>query len=206
MSRSENRDGLDERSADCPYGGDMAELRLPPLVDEVVRLRPWRESDVPAGLMAFADPTVHRFSWPHSTPYTEDDARRFFVEQERARLHGAAVEFALVEPHDEEAVLGGGSLYAVDLEQGRAGVGYWLAPHARGRGVVTHAVRLVARWAFEDLGLARLELTCAPDNQASQRVAERCGFTREGVLRAHMPFKGGRRDTVVFGLLPGELR
>ena len=54
--------------------------------------------------------------------------------------------------------------------------------------------------------LARLELTCGPDNLASQRVAERCGFTREGVLRSHVPFKGARRDSVVFSLLPGELR
>ena len=59
---------------------------------------------------------------------------------------------------------------------------------------------------FEDLQLARLELNCGPDNLASQRVAERCGYTREGVLRSHIPFKGMRRDTVVFSLLPGELR
>jgi RimJ/RimL family protein N-acetyltransferase len=47
---------------------------------------------------------------------------------------------------------------------------------------------------------------CGPDNAASQRVAERCGFIREGVLRSHLPFKGGRRDTVLFSLLPAELR
>jgi RimJ/RimL family protein N-acetyltransferase len=78
-------------------------------------------------------------------------------------------------------------------------------PDARGRGIASRAVRLMARWAFDELGIARLEMTCAPDNPASQRVAERCGFTREGVMRSHMPFKGGRRDTVVFSLLPGEL-
>src|SRR6478609_110225 len=61
---------------------------------------------------------------------------------------------------------------------------------------------LVARWAFSELGLARLELTCGPDNEASQRVAARCGFVREGVLRSHIAFKGGRRDTVVFSVLP----
>jgi RimJ/RimL family protein N-acetyltransferase len=186
----------------------MAELLLPttpPLADEVVLVRPWRESDVPAKLMAFADPTVQRFSWSRTTPYTEEDARGFFAEQEQARLRGEELSFALVEPSDDEAVLGGGSLYDVDLDQGRAAVGYWLAPHARGRGVATHAVRLVARWAFKDLGFARLELTCGPDNHASQRVAERCGFTREGVLRSHTPFKGVRRDTVMFSLLPGEL-
>ena len=71
---------------------------------------------------------------------------------------------------------------------------------------MTHAVRLIAQWAFQELGVARLELTCGPDNRASQRVAERSGFTREGVLRSHLPFRGGRRDTVVFSLLPSELR
>jgi RimJ/RimL family protein N-acetyltransferase len=181
-------------------------LPTPPMADEVVSVRPWRVSDVPAKLMAFADPTVQRFSWPRTAPYTEADARNFFIEQEQARLRGEELSFALVEPSDDEVVLGGGSLYDVDLDERRAAVGYWLAPQARGRGVVTHAVRLVARWAFEELGVARLELTCGPDNHASQRVAERCGFTREGVLRSHTSFKGARRDTVVFSLLPGELR
>ena len=139
-------------------------------------------------------------------PRTEADARAYLAEHEQARRRGQQIELALVEPHDENVVLGGASLNDVDLRQGRAAIGYWLAPHARGRGVATHAVRLISGWAFEDLQLARLELTCGPDNRASQRVAERCGFTREGVLRSHIPFKGGRRDTVVFSLLPGELR
>ncbi|MEU4838724.1 GNAT family N-acetyltransferase [Nocardia testacea] len=65
--------------------------------------------------------------------------------------------------------------------------------------------RLLAGWAFDALAVARLELTCGPDNLASQRVALRCGFVREGLLRSHIPYQGARRDTVVFGLLPGEL-
>ncbi len=63
----------------------------------------------------------------------------------------------------------------------------------------------MARWAFDCLDLARLEITCGPENHGSQGVALRCGFTREGVLRSHISFKGSRRDTVVFGLIPGEL-
>jgi RimJ/RimL family protein N-acetyltransferase len=174
------------------------------LADEVVLLRPWHETDVPAQLKAFGDPLFQRFSdW---APDTEAGARAYLAEHEQARQRGEQIEFALVEPHDDNVVLGGGSLNNVNLEQGRAAIGYWLAPQARGRGVATHAVRLIAGWAFRDLHVARLDLTCGPDNRASQRVAERCGFTREGVLRSHMPFKGTRRDTVVFSLLPGELR
>jgi ribosomal-protein-alanine N-acetyltransferase len=169
-----------------------------------VLLRRWRETDVPALLEAFSDPFFQYFSdW---APQTAVDAYRYLDEYEQARKRGGGVAFALADPHQHDVLLGGGSLNNVDLEQGRAALGYWLAPQARGRGVVTHAVRLIARWAFDDVGVARLELTCGPDNRASQRVAERCGFTREGVLRSYMPFRGGRRDTVVFSLLPGELR
>jgi RimJ/RimL family protein N-acetyltransferase len=146
---------------------------------------------------AFADPTVQRFSWPGTTPYTEADARAYFVEQELARRRGESLEFALVAPGAPERVLGAASLYDVEREQRRARVGYWLAPEARGRGVATHAVRLLARWAFVELRLARLELTCGPDTAASQRVAERCGFVWEGVLRSHPRRRRRRRRSSV---------
>lgn len=176
------------------------------LADEVVRLRAWRGEDVPSKLMLFADPSVTRFSWPEQRPYTEADAWQFFKHQQIAQELGEELNFAFVAPDDTGTVFGGGSIYDINAGTETAAVGYWLTPFARGRGVATHATRLMARWAFDDMRLARIELTCAPDNTASQRVAMRCGFTREGLLRSHMPFQGRRRDTVIFGLLPGELR
>jgi RimJ/RimL family protein N-acetyltransferase len=185
----------------------MFELRFPdpPLTDEVVLLRPWAVDDLPGTIMAFADPSVQRFAWPSTSEYTQVDARDFFAFQERARIEGEQLNFAFARPTGPAAVFGGGSVYAIDRERARAAVGYWLAPEARGRGVATHATLLMARWAFAELGTARLELTCGPDNEASQRVAQRCGFIREGVLRSHIPFKGQRRDTVIFSMLPDEL-
>lgn len=89
----------------------------------------------------------------------------------------------------------------------RATVGYWVAAEARGRGVCTRALRLLSRHALEELELQRVDLVTDPDNVASQRVAEKVGFRREGVLRAHLRHPGGRiRDSVMFSLLPGELR
>ena len=186
----------------------MPELQFPspPLADETVLLRPWREADVSDGLMGLTDPVIQRFSWPQATAFTEEDARGYFAGQESARLRGEEVQFALAEPKNQDQVLGGVSIHKIDLERGSAALGYWLAPQVRGRGVVSRAVRLLAQWGFTELGLARIELTCGPDNEASQRVAARCGFVREGVMRSQTPFKGGRRDTVVFSLLPGELR
>jgi RimJ/RimL family protein N-acetyltransferase len=184
----------------------MAELRfpVPPLAGDVVLLRPWREADVPDMVLAFSDPVMQRFSW-RTARYTETDARDYLAEQEKARLRGEGLNFALAEPHDPDMLLGCVALDEVRLDLGRAAAGYWLAPQARGRGAATHAVRLLARWAFAKLALARLELTCGPDNGASQHVAERCGFSREGLLRSHVPFKGARRDSVLYSLLPGEL-
>jgi RimJ/RimL family protein N-acetyltransferase len=185
----------------------MAELGFPapPLAGGVVLLRPWREGDLPGMVRAFSDPVMQRFSW-RTAAFTEADARDYFAEQEEARLRGDELNFALVDPLDQDVVLGAVSLYEVRRGHGCAAVGYWLAPAARGRGAATQAVRLLARWAFAELGLARLELTCGPDNEASQHVAEQCGFSREGLLRSHVPFKGARRDSVIYSLLPGELR
>lgn len=184
----------------------MPDLRYPdePLADEVVLLRPWAELEVPAALLARSE-AVDDLEWPDEASITAQAARRFFLEQEEARRRGEELHFAFVEPTSPARVIGGGSLYAIERSHGRASVGYWVVPEARGHGIATHAVRLLARHAFAELDIARLELTCGPENEASQRVAEHCGFTREGVLRAHIPYRGGRRDTVMFSLLTGEL-
>jgi RimJ/RimL family protein N-acetyltransferase len=87
-------------------------------------------------------------------------------------------------------------------------VGYWVGADARGRGVATTATRLAGNWAFEAVPeLARLQLRAAVENVASNRVAEKAGFTREGVLRAQRfnPRLGRRVDFVMWSLLREEL-
>ena len=71
----------------------------------------------------------------------------------------------------------------------------------------TRAVGLVSRWAFQELRCERLQLRADADNVASQRVAEKAGFTREGVLRSvHFNARQKRRvDYVMFSLLPLDL-
>ena len=84
---------------------------------------------------------------------------------------------------------------------------YWVAASERGRGICTRALRLLSRHALDELEVQRVDLVTDPENTASQRVAEKVGFQREGVLRAHLRHPDGRiRDSVMFSLLPGELR
>jgi Acetyltransferases, including N-acetylases of ribosomal proteins len=71
--------------------------------------------------------------------------------------------------------------------------------------LASRAVRLVADWAFDVAGVARLSAGTAPDNIASQRTLERAGFRREGYERARLPsLDGGRVDNVAWALLPGD--
>jgi RimJ/RimL family protein N-acetyltransferase len=90
-------------------------------------------------------------------------------------------------------------------DDAHAGVGYWLRPEARGRGAATIAVRLAAGWAFATLGIQRISLTTAPENLASQQVAARAGFRAEGLLRSWLPTSRGRRDCLMYSLLPDDL-
>jgi len=162
-------------------------------------LRPWTEDDVDAMVAGCNDPDVARWipTIPH--PYTRDDALAF-LRGEVAPTHEAlAIEL------DGQVV--GGIGMGLNSHEYRATMGYWVAAPARGQGICTRALRLLTRHALEELELQRVDLVTDPDNLASQRVAEKVGFQREGVLRAHLRHPDGRiRDSVMFSLLPGELR
>jgi ribosomal-protein-serine acetyltransferase len=84
-------------------------------------------------------------------------------------------------------------------------VGYWLRTDRTGRGYATEAGAALIGWAFEELGAARLELRAGVENRASQRVAERLGFRREGRLRRGCPHPDGGYDCYLYGLLPEDL-
>lgn len=85
-----------------------------------------------------------------------------------------------------------------------ANLGYWVRRCRTRRGVASTAVRLAARFAFEELGLNRIELIIATENQASIRVAEKAGAHREGILRARVVLGGKPCDAVSYSLLAAD--
>lgn len=168
------------------------------LRDESIVLRPWREDDAPAVYEACQDPEILHWAPTIPRPYTKEDALAFVT----GALDLGRYQFAIVE---SGVVVG--SIGMRVSEQTRTGhIGYWCARDARGRCITTRALRLLCEHAFDDLALERLELFTDPDNIASQRVAGKVGFQREGVLRSHLLHPDGRRrDSVMLSLLPGEL-
>jgi RimJ/RimL family protein N-acetyltransferase len=174
----------------------------PPLSDGRVTLRGWRLSDVPQIVAMCSEPDVIRFT-SVPVPYDADDAR-LWLDLHPARLAaGDGAAFAITEGGDELPV---GSIgVRVMHDQGIAETGYHVVEARRGRGLATAALRLIARWTFAELPVARLQLTTHLDNPGSQRVAEKAGFTREGVLRAWADQRGERPDLVMWSLLPGDL-
>ena len=99
--------------------------------------------------------------------------------------------------------LGGANLHHLDAERAIVEIGYWLLPRARGRGVATRIARILAEHAFA-LGILRVEAYVNVGNDASDRVLERAGYTREGVVRSLPRPDGTRVDKALWSLLPGE--
>lgn len=170
-------------------------------------LRLWVEEDAPAIVTACnGDEEIARWLDQVPQPYRLADAREYLAMCRRGWKDSTLATFAITDARTGE-VLGSIGIHWIDLPNAVGEVGYWLSREARGRGVATRALRLVSRWAIGEQGIARLQLRADVANTASQRVAERAGFTREGVLRSSRfnVRRGCRVDFVLYSLLRGEL-
>jgi RimJ/RimL family protein N-acetyltransferase len=162
------------------------------LRDGEIVIGAWRADDAATVCAACQDAEIQRWIPRMPRPYTLEHARDFVRDSDglAIREHGEVV----------------GSIARRLIPDDTLSTGYWCVPHARGRGIMTRALRRLCRHALDELALARVELTTDRDNIASQRVAEKVGFKREGVMRSrHAHPDGYRIDLVMFSLLPGEL-
>lgn len=166
-------------------------------------LRPWQLADAPALVSACEETEIARWLPVIPSPYTEADAHSFLGQAREKWDRGETYNFAITDAATGELA---GSI-AVSVRRFSIGhIGYWVAREARGRGTATEALKALCRWCVDTLQLKRLELLTDPDNVASQRVAEKAGFRREGILRSTLEYRDGTRsDSVIFSLLPDEL-
>jgi [ribosomal protein S5]-alanine N-acetyltransferase len=176
-----------------------------PLVDGYgLRLRAWRAADITALIAAYSDPEIER--WHARTLADETEARAWLAERRRGRERESAVDWAVVDPADEDTVLGRAGLNQVDLAEGVGEVAYWVLPGRRGRGIATRATCALADWAFDELGLHRLGLLHSVRNEGSCRVAEAALFRYEGTLREDALHGDGWHDMHMHGRLATDPR
>ncbi|WP_262286562.1 GNAT family N-acetyltransferase [Micromonospora sp. MA102] len=209
-SAGQGRDGRHDLAVWVRLAGDPPgpTARLLPdlpggrLTDGVVTLRRLGPEDADPLYRLHTRPEVVASRVPPVAPAREAIERRCRL-AESHWLAGRSADLAIIDAATG-AVAGGCALVYDEPATGQAMLGYSMLPEARGRGLATRAVRLVAAWAFE-IGLARLWAGTGPENLASQRVLAKAGFRREGLLRGRLPGPDGTRvDTLVFGRLAGD--
>lgn len=151
-----------------------------------LRLRAWEQKDAGAVIRGMNDPEFRRWDWGLRGTMDEAAAEKYVRSRAEGWERGDLAQFC-IEDADSGEVLGEIGLHKIELGRRCAGIGYWLLPEARGRGVITRAVELCTRWGFEQVGLHRIELGHAVTNEASCRVAQRAGYTFEGIARDGLP-------------------
>jgi RimJ/RimL family protein N-acetyltransferase len=178
--------------------GTLCELEQPELVvDDAVRLRPWRDLDAPMVRAAFGCPDIQR--WHVRRLDSAEEAIEWTAQWGPRWTDESAVSWAIVGTDDEP--LGQVGLRGISLAEASAGVSYWVTPEARGRGLAARAVDAMRQWAFEDIGFNRLDIHHSTANDASCKVAAKTGFAYEGTLRKAIQHADGFHDWHLHGRL-----
>jgi RimJ/RimL family protein N-acetyltransferase len=166
-----------------------------------VRLEPLGEHHLGDVQALLEDPDVLRFTRVPE-PVPPGFARSWLGRYEAARVDGSGEAFAAVD--DDGAFVGLALAPTIDREAAEVELGYIVAPAARGRGIATAMLRQLTEWAFEVVGALRVVLIIDVSNPASERVALRCGYTLEGVMRSIHLKAGVRVDAGLWSRLPSD--
>jgi RimJ/RimL family protein N-acetyltransferase len=177
------------------------------LANDSILLRPYRKGDAIATYTAVKESSNELSVW---MPWCHDgyalkESEGWIKTCGAAWKKGAAYEFVILDVSTGEHI-GGCGLNRINYDDKTSNLGYWVRSSRTGQGVAPAAVHLLAHFGFGELGLNRVEIIAAVENHRSQRVAEKSGATREGILRNRIPLNDGVHDAVVFSLIPQDLK
>ena len=177
-------------------------LDVPVLAGDGFRLRPITVDDAPRIHEGSADPDSQRWLGQLPAPYTLDDALDYVEKRRELEATGQCVTWAIADPGDDRLL--GTILWFNWTPDVECEIGYWTHPEARGRGLMTAAVRLVTGHVFETLGVQRVTAFAAADNLASRRVIERAGFRLYGVERYGAWVRDDHVDMALYDVTASE--
>lgn len=141
--------------------------------------------------------------WAHMD-YTRDDAVAFVRDSIQAWREGKAFDYAIRSRERPDRHLGNISIWQTSRTGKIGEIGYWIRTDLVGRGYATEATAAVMRAGFENMGLHKITLRIAIGNRGSERVAEKLGFSTEGVLREELLIRGNWIDHTLYSMLESE--
>ena len=181
----------------------------PALTGERVMLRMPVSSDYPEWAKLRHESRAFLEPWePTWAPdELEKSAWRFRLRRYREDFsRGTTIAFFIFDAKSG-ALLGGVTLGNIRHGVSKSGhIGYWIGEKYAGQGYMGDALRLLARHAFENMRLHRIEAACIPGNRRSIRVLEKAGFTREGLLRSYLKINGDWQDHYLYALIEDDPR
>jgi len=160
-----------------------------------VSLRKFTAADVKASAKWFGDDEV-TFTTPNASLRSDEELERYFA--------------VTVAPHPWYRLIcvngvPAGAIYltmGANAHAARADLSYILAKEFWGKGIVTQVTKLAVQAGFQEFGLARIQAYTMTTNIGSQRVLEKCGFQREGMLRNFVKLRGDLIDVFIWGIFP----
>jgi ribosomal-protein-serine acetyltransferase len=176
------------------------------LTDNVVLLRPLQPTDRDAMYAAVMESIAEVSPWlPWCHPaYASGETAAFIESSMQAWANQSHFTFGIFDAADGSCC-GTISLNHIVRQNRYANIGYWVRTGRTRRGLASRAVRLVARFAFENVGLTRVEIAAIPENLASRRVAEKAGATLESVIRNRIVMHGRAYPAALYSLVPQDL-
>ena len=176
--------------------------QFPILESDCIRLRGIEEKDIDRLYTLFSNPQVMRY-WSRGPMTNRQEA----IDYANTIIEGFATRNVLnwiIADLESDQMIGTCTLYEINPQHARAGLGYALMPEYWGKGLAHDAASLAISYGFLELGLHRIEADTEPNNLRSNKVLERFGFQREGLLRERFFHPDGLQDSLIFGLLKPE--
>jgi len=173
--------------------------------DGVVTVRPFQKEDAPEIHAAVSESQNETSFWLVDLKgLSLSDVQEYIDSQPETWNEDQAYNFIILESSTNK-ILGGCGLNQINRRHRSCALYFWIRTSATRHGFATRAVVLMARFAFDSLGMQRMEIDIEPDNLAGLRVAEKAGAISEGYLRGRFFHHGGPKDAVVFSLVPEDM-
>lgn len=168
-----------------------------------ILIRPCRVGDVDNLYKAVRESITELIpwmSWCH-TEYSLKDSRKWVKTRKTEWRKGISYDFVIIDISDE-SFLGMCGLNHIDADNKVANLGYWVKSSRTNQGIASTVVPLLARFAFNELKLNRVEIITAVGNKASQQVAEKVGALKEGLMRNRIVVRDSIYNGVMYSLIP----